>query len=236
MAQLLQSSTGRKGLLENANLTPLKVRLRHVSCLLVACCSCWHVSVMPPPPSHCRAAIKLGSQRLASIIKREAHLHAPDAPSSSGGAADSGTEQVVARLRATAADLGARAKEQGSRFYAASLKTAENIKRLTLGEPLQALCRSEAAARPCPQLALAVCTALVSGGGLSTQRLFKHNPPQELVDRLAESFSGPPALLPPAANPHALAGLLKQVRSRCVVWCGVERGDCCCWHGTLSDT
>lgn len=32
---------------------------------------------------------------------------------------------------------------------------------------------------------LAACTALVSGGGTTSQRIFKHDPPPELVDRLA---------------------------------------------------
>lgn len=50
---------------------------------------------------------------------------------------------------------------------------------------LQALCRSECAVHPCPQLVLASCTALVAGGGITTERIFKHNPPPELVDRLA---------------------------------------------------
>jgi hypothetical protein len=49
----------------------------------------------------------------------------------------------------------------------------------------QALCRSEFQVHPCPQLVLASCTALVSGGGITTERIFKHNPPPELVDRLA---------------------------------------------------
>eukprot|EP00882_Tetradesmus_deserticola_P018635 GHRQ01020015.1.p1 GENE.GHRQ01020015.1~~GHRQ01020015.1.p1 ORF type:complete len:336 (+),score=135.28 GHRQ01020015.1:1058-2065(+) len=109
--------------------------------------------------------------------------------------------------------LGARAKEQGSRFYQASVKTAastaEGIKRLAQGEPLQVLCRSEVQARPCPQLVLACCTALVSGGGITTQAIFKHNPPQELVDRLAVA-AAELAVFPPGASPHAVAGLLKQ--------------------------
>lgn len=50
---------------------------------------------------------------------------------------------------------------------------------------VQALCRSECATHPCPQLVLAACTALVAGGGITTERIFKHNPPPELVDRLA---------------------------------------------------
>jgi hypothetical protein len=55
---------------------------------------------------------------------------------------------------------------------------------------LQALCRAEVQARPCPQLVLACCTALVSGGAITTQAIFKHTPPQELVDRLAASAAG----------------------------------------------
>jgi hypothetical protein len=55
---------------------------------------------------------------------------------------------------------------------------------------LQALCRGEVQARPCPQLVLACCTALVCGGGITTQAMFKHNPPQELVDRLAATAAG----------------------------------------------
>jgi hypothetical protein len=55
---------------------------------------------------------------------------------------------------------------------------------------VQALCRSEVQARPCPQLVLACCTALVTGGGITTQAIFKHNPPQELVDRLAATAAG----------------------------------------------
>lgn len=54
----------------------------------------------------------------------------------------------------------------------------------------QALCRGEVASRPCPQLVLACCTALVSGGGITTECIFKHNPPQELVDRLAATAAG----------------------------------------------
>lgn len=54
----------------------------------------------------------------------------------------------------------------------------------------QALCRSECAVHPCPQLVLAACTALVAGGGITTERIFKHNPPPELVDRLAAAAGG----------------------------------------------
>jgi hypothetical protein len=47
----------------------------------------------------------------------------------------------MARLKATAAGLSAKAKEHGSRFYQASIttaaSTAEGIKRLAQGEPLQ---------------------------------------------------------------------------------------------------
>lgn len=55
---------------------------------------------------------------------------------------------------------------------------------------VQAMCRSECAAHPCPQLVLASCTALVAGGGITTERIFKHNPPPELVDRLAAAAGG----------------------------------------------
>eukprot|EP00878_Enallax_costatus_P044948 GHUV01053756.1.p1 GENE.GHUV01053756.1~~GHUV01053756.1.p1 ORF type:complete len:292 (+),score=104.51 GHUV01053756.1:154-1029(+) len=75
---------------------------------------------------------------------------------------------------------------------------------------LQAVCRSELASKPCPQLVLMCCTALVSGQGLTTERIFKHDPPQELVDRLAATAAGPLSLLPPGASPHAVAALLKQ--------------------------
>lgn len=34
------------------------------------------------------------------------------------------------------------------------------------------------------------CTALVSGQGLTTERILKHDPPQELVDRLAATAAG----------------------------------------------
>eukprot|EP00879_Flechtneria_rotunda_P022379 GHRR01023614.1.p1 GENE.GHRR01023614.1~~GHRR01023614.1.p1 ORF type:complete len:340 (+),score=135.49 GHRR01023614.1:555-1574(+) len=123
------------------------------------------------------------------------------------------SSEVVARIKATAAGFGARAKQQGSHFYQASLKTAastaEGIKRLALGEPLQALCRTELTTHPCPQLMLACCTALVSGGGVGEQRIFKHNPPQELVDKLAAT-AGSLTLLSPGASPHAVAALLKQ--------------------------
>jgi hypothetical protein len=37
---------------------------------------------------------------------------------------------------------------------------------------------------------LASCTALVAGGGITTERIFKHNPPPELVDRLAAAAGG----------------------------------------------
>ncbi|KAF8068385.1 VPS11 [Scenedesmus sp. PABB004] len=173
------------------------------------------------PPFDPIAALKLGSQRLASMIKRESGAAAssagpgdaaagPDADAAAGGA----QPPVVARLKATAAELGAKARTSGSRFYAASLvtaaSTADSLKRLAAGEPLQALCRAELAARPCPQLVLACCTALVSGGGLMTERIFRHDPPAELVDRLAATASGPLRLLPPGASPHAVAALLKR--------------------------
>lgn len=137
-----------------------------------------------------------------------------------GGAAQpggSGAEApVVARIRATAAGLGARAKAQGSELYAASVKTAASsadaLKRLTLGEPLQSMCRAELAASPVPQLVLALCQALVSGGGVATQRIFKHDPPAELTQRLSAVVAGGgPPLLPAGASPHALAALLKQL-------------------------
>ncbi|WIA30663.1 hypothetical protein OEZ86_000737 [Tetradesmus obliquus] len=167
-------------------------------------------------------ALKLGSLRLANMLKRDpkqqqqqvqADTSSPAAALDSPQPEQQHSSEVVARLKATAAGLGLRAKEQGSRFYQASVKTAastaEGIKRLAQGEPLQALCRSEVLARPCPQLVLACCTALVCGGGITTQAIFKHNPPQELVDRLAATAADL-AVFPPGASPHAVAGLLKQ--------------------------
>ncbi|KAF6259420.1 Rho GTPase activation protein [Scenedesmus sp. NREL 46B-D3] len=163
-------------------------------------------------------ALKLGSLRLASMLKhdpkqQQAQADTPTPALDSPQPEQQHSSEVVARLKATAAGLGARAKEQGTRFYQASVKTAastaEGIKRLAQGEPLQALCRGEVAARPCPQLVLACCTALVTGGGLTTQAIFKHNPPQELVDRLAATAADL-AVFPPGASPHAVAGLLKQ--------------------------
>jgi hypothetical protein len=74
---------------------------------------------------------------------------------------------------------------------------------------LQALCRSEVQARPCPQLVLACCTALVTGGGITTQAIFKHNPPQELVDRLAATAAGGTASNTQQYTPHG-GHVLKQ--------------------------
>jgi hypothetical protein len=53
----------------------------------------------------------------------------------------------------------------------------------------QVLCRSELTHRPAPQLVLSCCCVLVAGGGCTTERIFKHNPPQELVERLAAAVA-----------------------------------------------
>lgn len=51
----------------------------------------------------------------------------------------------------------------------------------------QALCRGELASHPVPQVVLAATNALVAGGGLGAQRIFKHEAPAELVDALMPS-------------------------------------------------
>jgi hypothetical protein len=77
---------------------------------------------------------------------------------------------------------------------------------------MQAFCRSECAVHPCPQLVLASCTALIAGGGITTERIFKHNPPPELVDRLAAAAGG-------QWCKHTAAEALQCVRPSC--WCQV---------------
>ena len=50
---------------------------------------------------------------------------------------------------------------------------------------VQTLCRSEAAARPCPQVVLMCCTAL-NAAALETECIFKIEPEPEKVDSLAD--------------------------------------------------
>jgi hypothetical protein len=40
------------------------------------------------------------------------------------------------------------------------------------------------------------CTALASNGGLTTERIFKHDPPYELVERLSRAIEGDCFALP----------------------------------------
>jgi len=119
-----------------------------------------------------------------------------------------------AKFRAKAAGLSAKAKESGNSIITASVKTAaataEGLKRLALGDPVQGLCKAELSQRPCPQLVVMCCTALASNAGLATERIFKHDPPHELVERLAHAVTGRPlSLIPPGTSPHAVAALLK---------------------------
>jgi hypothetical protein len=126
--------------------------------------------------------------------------------------------------------LSARAKEQGSRFYQASISTAastaEGIKRLAQGEPLQSLCRAECSQHPCPQLVLAACTALVSGGGITTERIFKHNPPPELTERLAAAAGA--CVRASCLGMHVWPCHWPQSAARCVCVC-VWQARACAW-------
>ncbi len=74
---------------------------------------------------------------------------------------------TLAKVRATAGTLTARAKDSAGVFMAAAERTAsataEGLRRLALGEPLQALCRAETSRTPVPQLVLMCCTALTAG-------------------------------------------------------------------------
>ncbi len=135
----------------------------------------------PTPPTRPTAAIKLGSQRLATIIKARATAAAAAAQEgaaavSEGAAAAAlpGPDGAIAKIRATATGLGAMARQTSNRL-------TEGFKRLAVGDPLLAVCRSEPHT---PQLVLACATALVVGGGVWTEGIFKVAPPADEVEKL----------------------------------------------------
>ncbi len=72
-----------------------------------------------------------------------------------------------------------------------------------------------------------------AGKGLSTQQIFKHVAPQELVDRLSVQCSQA-ALLPPGTSPHAVATLLKQFLLGLPEPLLTYRCCWCCWDKALS--
>jgi hypothetical protein len=79
----------------------------------------------------------------------------------------------------TARRLGSIARHTSSRLVASA---TEGFKRLAVGDPLLALCKSEPHV---PQLALACCTALAVGGGVKAQGIFKEEAPMEEVEKLS---------------------------------------------------
>lgn len=173
-------------------------------------------------------AIKLGSLRLAAMIKQSAEaLKASAQPAAAsatipaegeeqeqanehgaieGSAAGGAGATTIAKIRgATATGLGAMAR-QTSRLYQTA---AEGFKRLAVGDPLLALCRSEPHA---PQLVLACCSVLVAGDGVRTEGIFKEMAPAEAVEHLSSSVVGTnhTKLIPPGTSPHVVASLLKR--------------------------
>ncbi|GBF93919.1 hypothetical protein Rsub_06168 [Raphidocelis subcapitata] len=161
-------------------------------------------------------AIRLGSLRLAAMLKARAAAVVPAVGGGAGApveaAADAQAPSAAAKLRARATELGAIARQASTRLVHSA---AEGIRRLAAGgDPLLALCRSEP---HMPQLVLASCTALVAGGGIAVPGIFKTPAPTGEEERLSASLAGGRiALIPPATNPHTLAALLKHFL------CGLE--------------
>ena len=76
---------------------------------------------------------------------------------------------------------------------------------------MQAICKQEAAQRPCPRTILVCCTALVTGG-LYHEDLFKEEAPQELVHYLLGAFEEGRLTVP------CLSASVRTATLTCFVW------------------
>jgi hypothetical protein len=77
------------------------------------------------------------------------------------------------------------ARETSSRLVTSA---SEGFKRIASGDPLLAVCRAEPAV---PQLVLACCSALVSGGGVRAAGILKEEAPAEEVAKLSRAVGEP---------------------------------------------
>ncbi|KIZ02216.1 hypothetical protein MNEG_5743 [Monoraphidium neglectum] len=140
-------------------------------------------------------ALKLGSLRLASIIKRSAGV-----VSRGPAAAPAPAAEPASKEAGDASDQGQEvAARTGEAAPAASSVRASGIGAKIFGE------------QPLPQLVLACCTALAVGGGVAVAGIFKDEAPHEEVEAVSTLLAGGRmALIPPGTSPHVVAALLKR--------------------------
>ena len=140
-----------------------------------------------------RARAKAASERAAASIKAADLGGVWHGAVDAAGAALAATEEKIRKLSAAAAAAGASSSASSS-------------------ASLAALCKSEAASRPCPRLVLSACCSIAAEAGkAASERAFVADAPLELAGFVLAELDDAAgvALPPPGTSPAIMATVLK---------------------------